>query len=507
MKNNRLHCLMLCIITLLSLTSLAQQRTINGTVKNNNGESIARATVLQKGTERFTLADENGNYTISVSGKDIVLEISAVNYTPTSIKVGAANNYDVVLLPSLTSTMDEVVVTALGIKRDKKALGYASQEVSGSDLLQSKQTNVVNALRGKVAGVQINSGGGAPGQGSRIVIRGIKSLSPGKDQQPLFVIDGILMDNSTNTVDAAGSLRGMSNRAADINPDDIESVNILRGGAATALYGQAGSSGVVVITTKSAKVGKMKIGYSTSYGIDQVNKFPEVQTKFTQGYNGVYDTTQFFPTWGSTIEEAKKIDPNHPDKIFDQFARAYINGNQFRTGITMSGGTENALVSSSISYFKQNGTIPNSDFKSINARLGAILTVSPKIKFKPSIIFTNSGGFRVNADRFNEGMSYWSPRWDVRDYIKPDGTMKTYPAKNNNPWYITYSNRFKDNVNRILANSDFTYSPFKWLDFDYKFGMDFYIDFRRHTVPGQLFIPNEVPASDDNGLGFVNEYR
>ena len=507
MKKNLLQLLVLCVFTFISLTSIAQQRQITGTIKNNIDEPLARATVQQKGTDRFAIADENGVFTISISGKEIILEITAVNYKATTVKVGAANNYDIVLQPAQSATMDEVVVTALGIKRDKKALGYASQEVSGADLLQSKQTNVVNALRGKVAGVQINSGGGAPGQGSRIVIRGIKSLSPGKDQQPLFVIDGILMDNSTNTVDNAGSLRGLSNRASDINPDDIESINILRGGAATALYGQAGSSGVVVITTKAAKAGKMQISYSTSYGIDQVNKFPEVQTKFTQGYNGIYDTTQFFPSWGSTIEAAKAIDPSHPDKIFNQFARAYINGNQFRTGLTLSGGTENALVSSSISYFKQNGTIPNSDFKSINARIGAILTISPKIKFKPSVIFTNSGGLRVNADRFNESMTYWSPRWDVRDYIKPDGTMKTYPAKNNNPWYITHTNKFKDNVNRILANADFTYSPLKWLDFDYKFGMDFYTDFRRHAAPGPLGVPNEVPASDDNGLGFVNEYR
>ena len=484
----------------------AQIRNITGTVKNSAGEPIVGATVQERNAPAIVMVDEKGDFKISISGANAILDISAINYTSAQVNVNTGNHFNIVL-QSFNATMEEVVVTALGIRREKRALGYASQEIGGADITQAQQTNIINALRGKVAGVQINSGGGAPGQGSRIIIRGIKSLSPGKDQQPLFVIDGILMDNSTNNIDDAGSIRGMSNRAGDINPDDIETINILRGGAATALYGQAGSAGVVVITTKSAKAGKMKVEYTTSYGIDQVNKFPDAQRKFTQGYNGIYDTLQFFPSWGSSIEDARKIDATHPAEIFHQFARGYIDGNQFRTGINLSGGTANALITSSISYFKQNGTIPNSDFKSINARLGAVLSISPKIKFRPSVIFTNSGGYRVNADRFNEGMSYWSPRWDVRDFIKPDGTMKTYPAKNNNPWYVTYSNRFKDDVNRILGNMDFTYSPFAWLDFDYKFGIDYYTDFRRHTAPGPLGIPGEDPATDDNGLGFVNEYR
>lgn len=503
MKKNVILLLFACCFATLAFS---QQKQISGTVKNIENEPVVGASLQQEGRNKVFVADAQGNFTMFVE-PNAVIQVTAVGYQPQKIEVGNNTRFTIVMHSSANSSLDEVVVTALGIKREKKALGYASQEVDGAALLESKQTNVINALRGRVAGVQINSGGGAPGQGSSIIIRGIKSLSPGKDQQPLFVIDGILMDNSTNTIDNAGSLRGMSNRASDINPDDIETINILRGGAATALYGQAGSAGVVLITTKSAKAGKMKVDYTASYGIDKVNKFPDAQTKFTQGYNGVYDTLQFFPTWGSTVEEARKIDPTHPAQLYDQFARAYINGNQFRTSINMSGGTENALVSSSFSYFKQNGTIPNSDFKSINARLGAVLTISPKIKFRPSIIFTNSGGLRVNADRFNEGMSYWSPRWDVRDFIKPDGTMKTYPAKNNNPWYITYSNRFKDNVNRIIGNTDFTYSPFNWLDFDYKFGIDFYTDFRRHTAPGPLGLPGEVPASDDNVRGFVNEYR
>ena len=241
---------------------------------------------------------------------------------------------------------------------------------------------MVNALRGKVAGVQINSGGGAPGQGSRIVIRGIKSLDGGRNNQPLFVVDGLLIDNSTNTVDDAGAIRGMSNRAADINPDDIESISVLRGGAATALYGQAGSNGVVLITTKSAKAGKMAVSFTSSYGIDEVNKFPEVQSKYTIGYKGVYDPASFWPTWGPTVAAAKVIDPTHPDKLFNHYARGYEKGNQFRSSINLSGGTEKALLTSSFSYATQEGVIPNSDYKSITAKLNGQFKLSEKLKYK-----------------------------------------------------------------------------------------------------------------------------
>lgn len=492
----------LCFLFLLPISGFSQNRVLSGTVTNSSGAPIPFATVSVKGTDNTVAADANGVYSINVSGNNVTIVISSAGFADRTINVKAASSYNVTL--DEAGPMTEVVVTALGIKREKKALGYSSQEVSGADLAVSKQTNVVNALRGKVAGVQINSGGGAPGQGSRIVIRGIKSLDGGKNNQPLFVVDGLLIDNSTNTVDAAGALRGMSNRAADINPDDIESISVLRGGAATALYGQAGSNGVVLITTKSARAGKMAVSFTTSYGIDEVNKFPEVQSKYTIGYKGVYDANSFWPSWGPTIADAKAIDPTHPDKLFNHYARGYVQGNQFRSSINLSGGTEKALLSSSFSYATQEGVIPNSDFKSITAKLNGQFKLSEKLKFAPSVYFINSGGYRVNADRYNESLTYWSPRWDVRDYIKPDGTMKTY--ENNNPIFGTYSNRFKDNVNRIIGSGDITYSPFKWLDLNYKAGIDFYTDFRRHAAAGPLGVPNEIPY-EDNGLGFVNEYR
>lgn len=495
------------IVFSLPLLVFSQSRQISGRITDSNGEAVPLASITVKGTSTGTAADVNGNFSITVPGSNTVLIISSVNFEPQEIRVGNRNKLDITLAG--TNTLSEVAVTAMGIKRTKRSLGYAAQEISGDALIQTRQTNIVNALRGQVAGVQINSGGGAPGQGTRIIIRGIKSLDPGKNNQPLFVIDGIVMDNSTTTIDGQGSLRGLSNRAADINPDDVESISVLRGGAATALYGQAGSNGVVIITTKSAKAGKMRIGFTTTYGIDEVNKFPEVQKTFTQGYLGSsgypeYDPNSFWPSWGPTTAAAKLIDPTHPDQIFNHYSRGYQQGNQFRTSLNLSGGTENALLTSSFSYFKQNGTIPNSDYKNISARIGGQFKYGSLLKVSPSLYFINSGGYRVNADRFNEQLSYWSPRWDVKDYIKSDGTMKSYG--NDNPIYETFSNRFKDNVNRLIGSVALTLSPVKWFDLDYKLGMDYYADSRRHTAPGPKGIVGEMLLGD-NGLGFVTEYR
>ena len=496
-------CMYAWMLFLLSMPMIvfSQARQITGTVRDANGIPLASVSVVEKGTTTGTVTDANGAFSINVSKANATLVFSYVGMESQELVLGTSNNYDVSL--SATGELSEVVVTALGIRREKRELGYSAQEISGEALTQTKQTNVVNALRGQVAGVQINSGGGAPGQGSRIIIRGVKSLGPGKNNQPLFVIDGIIMDNSTITGDnAQASLRGMSNRAADINPDDVESISVLRGGAATALYGQAGSNGVVLITTKSAKAGKMRVGFTSTYGIDEVNKFPDVQNVYTQGFRGVYDSTSIFTNWGPTVEDARALFPTHPAALFHNYENGYVNGNQFRNSISISGGNENALLSSSFSYFKQNGTMPNTDYQNISARISGQLK-SGIFKVVPSLNFINSGGLRGNAERYNEQLSYWAPNHDVQDFLKPDGSMKGH---RDNPVYGTFTNRFKDNVNRIITNVAVTVSPVKWFDLDYRAGMDYYTDFRRHTAPGRIGLAGERFYSD-NGLGFVNEFR
>ena len=246
---------------LLGLHTAMAQTQVSGTVTaEKDGSSVPGVSVAVKGTTQGTLTDASGAYSIRVN-PNTTLVFSSIGYTTKEVIVGNRSTVNVTLAED-TKLLNEVVVTALGISREKKALGYSAQGVDSEELVQNRQTNLVNALQGKVAGVTINSTGGAPGQGARILIRGINSIDVGRDNQPLFVIDGILLDNSTSTQGSGAELRGMSNRAADINPDDVESINILKGGAATALYGLRGANGVVVITTKSGKSGALRANFS-----------------------------------------------------------------------------------------------------------------------------------------------------------------------------------------------------------------------------------------------------
>ena len=494
--------LWVAILWTLPFAAFAQTKTITGKVINQSNTPIPLATIQQKGSTNAVTADENGDFSITVTGNSPVLIVSSVNYSSREISVGNRSTINVEL--QSTGELSEVVVTALGITRQKKSLGFSAQSVDSKELTESHQSNLLNALQGKVAGVTITSSGGGPGQGANILIRGVNSLDLGT--QPLFVVDGIPIDNTTSTQGTGGGLpASMGNRAGDINPDDIESVNILRGGAATALYGLRGANGVVVITTKSASAGVMKVSFSSTYGIDQVDKFPDVQSKFSQGYKGQYDKTSFWPEWGPTVAAAKALDPTHPDKLFNQYSRAYKDGNQFRNNVNFSGGTDKASISSSVSYFKQNGTIPFTWYQDLSARLNGTLKFSDKFSMGTSLYYINTDGNFYDANRFNENLSYWSPRWDVRDYLKPDGTQNTYG--NNNAWYSAYTSKFRSNVDRLIGNVNFNYSPLKWMSFTYRLGMDSYSDARTKTNPGPKGVPGEITGADDNELGFVGEYR
>jgi TonB-linked SusC/RagA family outer membrane protein len=262
---------------------------------------------------------------------------------------------------------------------------------------------------------------------------------------------------------------------------------------------------VIVITTKSAKAGTFRVNYSAGYSIDEGDKFPNVQDTYTMGYKGVYDTTSFWPTWGPTIAEAKAIDPSHPDKLFDQYKHAYVTGHQFRNTLSMSGGTDRASLASSVSYSKQNGVLPFTYYKDVSARLSGRLKFSEKFNMGADILFSNTDGNMYDADRFNEEMSYWAPRYDVRDYKKPDGTVKEYPAYNGNAWFKAATNQFISNVSHTIASGYATWSPLKWLSATYRFGVDQYSDDRTATAPGYQGLPGEI-IDEDNEYGFIGKY-
>ncbi len=504
--------LAVCFLLLCYLVNAQQGRTVTGTVSGSDAKQpLERAVIEEKGTTNRVLTDNSGNFSITLLHNNATLTVSYVGYATKDVSVGGAQTLSVALDAS-GGNLNDVVVTALGIKREVRTLGYASQQVNAAEISQAKQPNLINALQGKVAGVTINGSGGGPGQGASILIRGVNSLNPGANNQPLFIIDGLPVDNSTFTTGTTGD-RGaaLPNRMSDINPEDIESINVLKGGAATALYGLRGANGVIVITTKSGQAGKMRVSFNSSYNIDHIDKLPDIQLKYTQGFGGEYDSTSFWPAWGPTVEDARKIDPTHPAKLPNDWKHAYNTGHQYRSGINLSGGSDKITYSSSFSYLRQNGLIPNTFYQDINARLNGQLKFSDKFKMGTSIYYTNTNGNFYDANRYNEDLIYWAPRWDVRDAFTPQGTMKSYG--NDNPVYQTATNKFGSQVNHISGNVNFTYNPVKWFTATYLFGVDEYGDARSATAPGAVGFPGEFVAEDNQdydgqyGTGFVHEYQ
>jgi len=488
--------------------AVAQQHNISGRILTESGQPVVGATVLANGIAgKGTSSDEKGNFALSVPDNLKSIQVSAVGFITQTVDLDGRASITVTLKVS-DQSMDQVVVTALGIKREVRTLGYASQTVSAEQLVQAQQPNLLNALQGKVAGVTISSAGGGPGQGASIMIRGVNSLDPTKDNQPLFVIDGMPVDNTTSVLGTTGN-RGtqMPNRLSDINPEDIETVNILRGGAATALYGLRGANGVVVVTTKSGKAGRLQAHLTSSFSTDVVDKFPDLQLKYTMGFGGRlqdYDSTSFWPAWGPTVEQARTVDPNHPARLFNNWKRAYGTGHQYRNSLSFSGGTDKSTYATSLSYSRQNGLIPFTYYQDITARITGTQKFSDQFRMGSALYYSNTDGNFYDADRFNEELIYWAGRWDVRDYVKPDGTMKTYG--NGNPIYFAATNKFRSKVNHITGNVNFTYTPLKWMTATYLLGIDQYGDARTATAPGPKGVPNEILASD-NDLGFVHEYQ
>ena len=271
-------------MALIVQISFAQQKTVSGTVSDENGLPLIGTTVLVVGTSSGTTTDFDGKYSIKAKAGD-VLSYSYVGYATQNKTVGAASTINLSLQSD--NTLDEVVVTALGIKRDEKALGYSVQSIKGEGMTEARESNISNALSGKIAGVQVTGTSGSVGASSRIVLRGNSSITG--NNEPLYVVDGVPIDN--RSYGNAGSSGGVDlpNGAADINPDDIESVTVLKGPNAAALYGLRAGNGVIVITTKRGTAGK-KFSVSVNSNITFSNPLllPNYQNSYGQGGDPSY---------------------------------------------------------------------------------------------------------------------------------------------------------------------------------------------------------------------------
>lgn len=515
----------------------AQNRTISGTVFSADDESpLPGVTVLAEGTNSGTISNNEGNYTISVPDDATVLIFSFVGMKTQEIEIG--NNSEIDVTMSFDNVgIDEVVVTALGIKKEAKALGYSTQSVSGDAINSSGESNIINTLNAKAAGIQVVSSAGTPGASSRILIRGNATFTG--ENQPLIVVDGVPIDNRTTTTQGNDypynpNLQGVNdaNRAVDIDPNDIASVTILKGPAAAALYGVRAGTGAIIYTTKRGSAGGVKATYSYKLDISQINKLPELQNTYASGTGGgQWDFTSNTSTQAtnSTLVES---DPG-PDQIWftaDDVSdgtsyswgprmdalglTAYNNAEEFfQTGVShthnlaLNGGSENTSFRLSIGRSDQEGIVPNSEFHRSSVRLTADHYFSSKFKVAASANYINSGGTKIQNGSNLAGVMLSLMRCPVNfqlndpdlGYLYPTGSQRTYFSLYDNPYFTVYENPAVDDVDRMIGNMSAEYNPFSWLKATYRVGTDFYTDQRK-----QIFATGSNQATDPSGEIFEN---
>lgn len=485
---------------------LAQTRTVMGTVTDETGVPLSGVSVMIKNTTQGVSTDFDGKYTIQAKqGNVLVFSYIGFSSQEKTITGGSGTLKIDVVLKEDVQQLGEVVVTALGIKRSEKALGYALQEVDGSKLLESRDANVTNALSGKVSGLQIVKGAGGLAGSSKIILRGQNSLTG--DNQPLVVVDGVPIDNkASGAADIWGnSGMDMGNGLQDINPEDIESVSVLKGASAAALYGSRAGNGVILITTKSGKQ-QQGLGITISSSIATENIFikPELQNNFAQGRDGTYDPKTTL-NWGPKIEGQTVTNWNGkqvPLEIYDNL------GNFFRTGITATQAVtfqqqiEKTSVYASINYLDNSSIVPETDLNRTSIALRTTTNLGKsnrwKIDFKVNYVNTKANNRPIqglNQSNVYKTMNIFPRTLDIREFNPPIVDDKqiwydTQTLPDDNPWWTLKYNRNNDVRNRYISFGALSYEFTDWLRGEIKGGLDYYntkMFHRKHS--GSLSVP------------------
>ncbi len=492
------------LFLVLSFSVTLAQVRVSGTVKGADDNSpLPGVSVLVKGTQTGTITNVNGFYAIDVPGEDAILEFSFIGMDTKEIMVGSQTTIDVVLTSEYLN-LDEVVVTAVGITRSEKSLGYKVSTVGDEQLNTVRESSVLNSLSGKVSGVRINQQSGTVGGSSKIIIRGANSL--GGNNQPIFVVDGMPIDNTffeaDNISGTANSITGnvdVGNRASDISPDDIASISVLKGAAATALYGARAKNGAIIITTKRGKSGTTQVQINSSYRWDTPLKLPEFQNEFAQGVYGVYDIRNL-NGWGPRISEVQ-------DQLFTDFKgdevtlQAYPNNVRdfYQTGFTalnsigISGGDENSDFRIGFSNNMQNGIVPQSQFRKNGVTLNAGRNFTDKFSARTSInyIATNSSGRpaqgsnnqNILSSKIN-GLPRTVSIFDLEEnYVDEFGNQIAMDGDKsvNNPYWIINNNKFTNDLERMIGSTELKYKATDWLTISNRAGVDFYNEYRRQV--------------------------
>lgn len=489
---------------LLSTAQLYAQQTIKGTVKDESGP-LPGVTVMVKGQQQSVQTSPNGVYEIKAK-KGEILVFTYIGYTRKEVAVGDNPIMNVTLAPE-TNALNEVVVSALGIKRESKALGYSTTRVEGDKFTQSRDVNLGNALTGKVAGVSVsNNATGASGS-SRVVIRGNASMTG--NNQPLYVIDGVPFDNTNQG--SAGQYGGLDlgDGLSNINPDDIADIQVLKGAAASALYGYRGGNGAILITTKSGKAGEvLSVELNNNFTLNNIIDFRDFQNEYGQGTQGVKPTSatsalnSAVSSWGPRFDGSEAVNLLGNTYTYspgpDNWKNFYRNGINNQTSVAIAGSSEKVRYRVGLSNLYNNPNIPNSNMKQqgINTNTSYKITDKLELTITANYIFEqvkNRALLANNSTNINASTLYLGNGYDIRwlnPYRNADGN-ELLPGTNlyfNNPYFLAYEHQNNTDRNRLTGAATLKYDILDWLSIQGQVSRDGYVfQFRKVTPTGTAY--------------------
>ena len=491
------------LLVLLTQSLNAQTFQIEGNVSNiNNSQILSGASVAVKNTSKSTLTDTKGNFKIHAADKSKLI-ISYIGYKPREITISSSQTSLKVSLEVDDNILNEVVITALGISKEKKSLGYAVQQLKSEDISEAKETNLVNALSGKIAGVNVTNSQGDMGS-SRIIIRGETSIDG--NNQPLFVVDGVPVDNSQLL--GSGGSRDFANAIADINSEDIESVNVLKGPNAAALYGSRAAAGVILIKTKTGKNKKgLGITLNSNTTFSDLLVLPSYQNSFGQGSNGRFSYVDgkgggvndgVDESWGPALDG--RLIPQffskgeavpfiaHPNNVRDFFNTGYTYNN----GIAIAGSDEKYDFRFSYNNLKQKGVIPNSDQGKNSFLVNTSYRLTPKLTLHAIANYIRdeaanlpaSGGKRATSTMLQ--YTWFGRQVDInqlKNYLDEEGnTFNWNNSYYSNPYFVAYENTVGQRRDRIIGSAELNYKIVEGLTANLRTGTDYYTDRRKIKI-------------------------
>lgn len=472
----------------ISLSSVAQERTVSGTVTtSDDGTPIPGVTVTNAKTNKRVQTNDAGYYSISAE-KGQALVFTFVGYVLQRATVPDAGLLNIKLV-SAENELENVVVTGYGQKRNKRELAYQTPVVSGEEIASTRRDNFLNSLAGRVPGLTVTSTSGLPGASATIMLRGATSI--GGNNQPLFVVDGVPVDNNslnqedlipasnTNAVGFANRNSDYTNRIADINPEDIEQVVILKGPEAAALYGSDGASGAIIITTKKGVSGKSRISYDNSFRIDEVYRFPDLQTKFARGTNGIYDPAAYSTTYGFRYF-GPEYNSNTPQ--YDNLRNFFRKSFSQQHNLSIEAGSPTSSYRFSAGYLDSKGVVANTGYTRMTFRLSAQTKLGQKMNMSSSWAYIISDNDKVpkGAGTYYNNLITYPRDIDASVYQNPDGSRKTIKnttdlaSEFDNPYWDVNKNKSNDQTERLTGNINFSADPTKWLNLATIIGLDNY---------------------------------